>query len=66
MTGILKETNQGWFITLVQNDNGILFGVDYPLQQSNSATVLESGKQVDFELITIDNADNGIEYAKLV
>ena len=66
MTGIVKETNQGWAVTLVQNDNGILFGVDYPLQQNESTTALESGNQVEFKLVTIDNGDNGIRYASLV
>ena len=70
MKGKLKNKNNEWYVTHITDDNGILFGVDYPLNPTLEKYYFldedaENG-EVDFELITIDNGDNGVRYAKLI
>jgi len=70
MKGKLKNKNNEWYVTHITDDNGILFGVDYPLNPTLEKYYFldedaENG-EVDFELITIDNGDNGVRYANLL
>ena len=78
MKGKLIKRDNNWYVTHIMDDNGVIFGVDYPLS-SDDIKQIEADAQifdniearisaypdVIFEIITIDNGDNGVRYAKL-
>jgi len=70
MKGILSNKANQWFVTQIINDNGVQFGVDYPilptLQKYYFLDEDAEGSEVEFELEVVDNGDNGIRYASLV
>ena len=79
MKGKLKNKDNNWYVTHIMDDNGVKFGVDYPLSIDDIKEIEADSKIFDniearisaypdceFEIITIDNGDNGIRYAKLI
>ena len=70
MKGKLTNKDNSWYVTHIMDDNGIRFGIDYLLNPTLEKYYFldedAEGAEVEFEIITIDNGDNGVRYAKLI
>lgn len=65
MKGVLKKIDNEWFVTHIMDDNGIKFGVDYPVRQelfnrikNVPIIVLEEGKEVEFHPFTLTDDES--------
>ena len=48
MIGTVRKTESGWVVTKAMNDEGIRFGIDFPLHNESWNTLIRSGDEVEF------------------
>ena len=58
MKGKLHKTKNGWYVIAIEEGD---WNTHYPIEESYS-----EGQEVDFDIVTIDNGDNGVRYATII